>query len=127
MIAIALLVCVFALFSQETAAYGGKYDRTKMTPNVDCSKAPAALSWHVHITYMLTNSKQIADAIAFRQKVQKYFTPFFEGNDPVCPGTPEEPSGRYGKQVFTSVNMFFFKLFFNRQRSIMYDLRSRCP
>jgi hypothetical protein len=111
MIAIAFLVCVFALFSQEAAAYGGKYDRTKMTPNVDCSKAPPALSWHVHITYMLTNSKQIAGAIAFRQEAQKYFAPFFEGQDPVCPGTAEEPSGRYGKKVVLQRHYVFLIIF----------------
>jgi hypothetical protein len=86
---------LFASFLVSTNAYGEKYDGPQIA-NVDCSKFPQPLSWHVHITYMLTNDQQIADAASFRDDATKYFAPFL-GADPVCPGTKLEPSGRYGK------------------------------
>lgn len=68
----------------------------KLKSNVDCLKTPAPLSYHVHVTYMLTNDKQISDVSAFREVALKHFAPLL-GENPVCQGTDVEPSGRYGK------------------------------
>ena len=89
------LLLALALLPQQSAAYGEKYSH-KMKANVDCGKFPPALSWHVHVTYMLTNDQQIQDAIEFRKEAQNYFSPYL-GSDPICRGTAEDPSGRYGE------------------------------
>lgn len=85
--------------------YQKRYDSMEAT--VDCYKYPSVMSYHVHVTYMLTNDDQIAQVSAFRDEAQAYFAPFL-GPNPICQGTKEDPSGRYGKTL--SANLFFFFL-----------------
>eukprot|EP01031_Cornospumella_fuschlensis_P029250 gene29250-35309_t len=72
---------------------GERFSRLKA--NVDCQAVnPTVLSWHVHVTYMLTNDQQIKEVSKLRETAAEYFKPFL-GEDPVCQGTDVEPSGRY--------------------------------
>jgi hypothetical protein len=70
----------------------------QMKANVDCHNSPAPLSFHVHVTYMLTNDDQIQEVSAFRDRAQAHFAPML-GSDPICQGTEIEPSGRYGEFI----------------------------
>ena len=70
-----------------------RYDSMETT--VDCHKYPAPMSYHVHVTYMLTNDDQINQVTALRDEAEAYFAPFL-GPNPICQGTKEDPSGRYG-------------------------------
>lgn len=91
----AALLVVFLPFSS-VHGYGEKYT-TPQKATVDCSKAPTPISWHVHVTYMLTNDEQIKDVQEFREEAMKYWAPLL-GDDPICRGTTFDPSGRYGKR-----------------------------
>ena len=107
-------------------AYPWQERYAKLTPNVDCHNFPPVLSYHVHVTYMLTNNKQIAAASAFRDAANKHFAPMLDA-DPACPGTVEEPSGRYGEQLFSVYNSFlsFYEillLFFIVERMLFLKL-----
>lgn len=73
---------------------------SKLKANVDCKSNPAPLSYHVHVTYMLTNEKQIQEVQLFREQAIKHFTPLLNGLSPVCQGTDVEPSGRYDNGRF---------------------------
>jgi aromatic ring-cleaving dioxygenase len=61
---------------------------------MDCAAYPPIMSYHVHITYMLTNKDQIAEATALRDVAQKEFSQLL-GPDYKCAGTPADSSGRY--------------------------------
>lgn len=89
----ALLVLPFTIYG-----YGEKYT-TPQKANVDCQKSATPLSWHVHVTYMLTNDDQIEEVTKFREQAMEYFAPML-GSDPICRGTKEDPSGRYGNNKF---------------------------
>lgn len=93
---------LLALFGL-TVAYPHQKRYESMEKTVDCYNYPAPMSYHVHVTYMLTNKNQIAEASAFRDEAQAYFAPYL-GSEPVCQGTKEDPSGRYG----TPINFFLF-------------------
>ena len=66
----------------------------KHAAEVDCKNHPTFMSWHVHITYMLTNPAQIEAAAILRSKALEEFSDLL-GPDPKCQGTEEDPSGRY--------------------------------
>jgi len=70
--------------------------------SVNCSNFPPAISYHVHIVFMLTNNKQIAAADALRDEAIEHFADI-TGSDHVCRGTKLDSSGRYdnGKFCFT--------------------------
>ena len=55
-------------------------------------------SYHVHITYMLTNEDQIAQAGALRDVAEKEFSQLL-GPDYKCTGTAADSSGRYGMVI----------------------------
>eukprot|EP01039_Chlorochromonas_danica_P000295 gene296-317_t len=76
--------------------YPWKPEYKKAEPNVDCSQSafPQPMSYHIHVTYKLTNQKEIADVSAFRDEAIAYFAPYL-GDSPVCQGTDSDPSGRY--------------------------------
>jgi aromatic ring-cleaving dioxygenase len=99
---LALSVVFAAVLFVVTVAYPYQARYKNMEATVDCHKYPAVISYHVHVTYMLTNDEQVAEASAFRDATQEYFAPFL-GSDPVCQGTKEDSSGRYGtaKTMFT--------------------------
>ena len=71
----------------------------KADDRVDCSDYPPVMSYHVHITYMLTNEDQIKEAGALREQALVAFKDLL-GENPVCQGTEEDPSGRYGDYCF---------------------------
>lgn len=98
---IAMLISFIGmLFSVDAYPYQPRFDQMKR--NVDCHTFPQPISFHVHVTYMLTNDQQISDVQQFRKIAQEHFTPLFNGQDPVCQGTDVEPSGRYGKKYLFS-------------------------
>jgi aromatic ring-cleaving dioxygenase len=99
---LALSVVFAAVLFVVTVAYPYQARYKNMEATVDCHKYPAVISYHVHVTYMLTNDEEVAEASAFRDATQEYFAPFL-GSDPVCQGTKEDSSGRYGtaKTMFT--------------------------
>ncbi len=90
-----LIACIILIAQVNAYPYQARF--ASMKQNVNCQTYPQALSYHVHVTYMLTNDQQIESVQKFRDQAQKHFTPFFNGQDPVCQGTEVEPSGRYGK------------------------------
>jgi aromatic ring-cleaving dioxygenase len=45
-------------------------------------KFPTPISWHFHITYMLTNKEEVSKAIALREKAKAYFKDYL---GPDCP------------------------------------------
>lgn len=67
-----------------------------MKANAMCKSYPQPLSYHIHVTYMLTNDDQIATVSALRDQAASHFAPFL-GDSPKCQGTEVEPSGRYGE------------------------------
>lgn len=83
-------------FLSATLAYPYQKRYDSMEATVDCYKYPTPMSYHVHVTYMLTNDDQIAEASAFRDEAQAYFAPYL-GPNPICQGTKEDSSGRYGE------------------------------
>lgn len=89
---------VAALFCALASAYPYQPSFAKLQPNVDCHNTPTPLSFHVHVTYMLTSEQQIKDVQNFRDVALKHFAPLL-GDDPICQGTDVEPSGRYGKLI----------------------------
>jgi len=82
------------LLASTAVAYPFQARYEKMAATVHCHDYPAVISWHVHVTYMLTNDEQIAEVVALRQLATEHFAPFL-GSDPICPGTPDDTSGRY--------------------------------
>ena len=88
-------VAITTLLVGLVKAYPYQPSFAKLQANVDCQKNPTPLSFHVHVTYMLTNEQQIKDVQAFREVALKHFAPLL-GDNPVCQGTDVEPSGRYG-------------------------------
>ena len=80
-----------------SSAYGYPFQAKykSMDSTVDCHDYPVVMSYHVHVTYMLTNDDQIAEVSALRDEATAHFSPML-GSDPVCQGTTEDPSGRYG-------------------------------
>ncbi|RYH08174.1 hypothetical protein EON65_41100 [archaeon] len=95
-----ILFVLASAFLLSAVAYPFQERFSKLKANVDCqaNSNPTPLSWHVHITYMLTNDQQIKEVSALRDRAAEYFKPFL-GEDSVCPGTEIEPSGRYGKFI----------------------------
>lgn len=91
---LAILSVVLTLASVLAYPYQPQFALLK--PNVDCTKNPQPLSYHIHVTYMLTNEQQIQETSALRDRAIEHFKPFL-GADPACPGTKLEPSGRYGE------------------------------
>lgn len=91
-----------ALFCALASAYPYQPSFAKLQPNVDCHNTPTPLSYHIHVTYMLTNDQQIKDVQNFRDVALKHFAPLL-GDDPICQGTDVEPSGRYGKPIRSMV------------------------
>lgn len=83
-------------FTGLTVAYPHQKRYESMEATVDCHNYPAPMSYHVHVTYMLTNKNQITETSALRDEAQAHFAPFL-GPEPVCQGTKEDPSGRYGE------------------------------
>ncbi len=61
---------------------------------VDCMNYPTIMSYHVHITYMLTNKAQIVRTRALQAEAAKEFAPLMD-LDSKCQGTEKDPSGRY--------------------------------
>lgn len=88
----------FAALLGFTAAYPFQKRYESMDTTVNCYDYPAPMSYHVHVTYMLTNDNQINEVSALRDEAQAHFAPFL-GSDPVCQGTKEDPSGRYGTKI----------------------------
>lgn len=66
----------------------------KAEEGLDCNAYPPVMSYHVHITYMLTNDAQIKEAGELREEALVAFKDLL-GLDPVCRGTEADPSGRY--------------------------------
>jgi len=85
----------FAALLGFTVAYPHQKRYESMESTVNCYDYPAPMSYHVHVTYMLTNDNQIDQVSALRDEAQAHFAPFL-GSDPVCQGTKDDPSGRYG-------------------------------
>lgn len=54
---------------------------SSLKDTVDCSNYPTIMSWHVHVTYMLTNDDQIKRATALREEALKDFADLL-GEDP---------------------------------------------
>lgn len=83
-----------------TCIHAQMYPNTLQNPSwdgvttVDCLGSPTVLSYHFHITYMF-KTDQVDMAVALRNQTQEHFAPFFNGQDPVCQGTPHDPSGRF--------------------------------
>jgi aromatic ring-cleaving dioxygenase len=69
---------------------------------VNCHAFPQIMSWHAHITFMLTSQDEIAKAVALREEAFKEFADLL-GSQPVCQGTPEDPSGRYDNGRFCMI------------------------
>lgn len=90
-----LLSTLSLLFS--AAAHSGH----RAEDGLDCNAYPPVMSYHVHITYMLTNQDQIKEAGELRQEALVAFKDLL-GPNPVCQGTETDPSGRYG-MVFPRV------------------------
>lgn len=67
---------------------------TASLTDVDCHAYPTIMSYHVHITYMLTNKDQIQRTGELRDQALKEFANML-GPDPSCRGTQKDPSGRY--------------------------------
>mmetsp|Transcript_11634 Transcript_11634/g.17653 ORF Transcript_11634/g.17653 Transcript_11634/m.17653 type:complete len:236 (+) Transcript_11634:90-797(+) len=67
---------------------------SSLKDTVDCDSYPTIMSYHVHITYMLTNKDQIKRAGELREEALVVFADLL-GEDPVCRGTSNDPSGRY--------------------------------
>lgn len=121
-VALAVLVGMVAAYP-----YQARYK--DMDTTVDCHKFPAVISYHVHVTYMLTNEDQIAEVSAFREATQKHFAPFL-GEDPVCQGTAKDSSGRYGgltidvhQTLFAASKASCIYCLILRQRQNLHDLR----
>lgn len=105
---VVLLSLLLALLGA-ASAYPFQASFAKLEPNVDCHNSPAPLSYHVHVTYMLTNDQQIKEAQAFRETALKHFAPLL-GDHPVCQGTDVEPSGRYGTKFIYLLFIYFINL-----------------
>eukprot|EP01031_Cornospumella_fuschlensis_P029177 gene29177-35213_t len=89
------VLLVASVFLLSAVAYPFQERFSRLKANVDCQAVnPTVLSWHVHVTYMLTNDQQIKEVSMLRETATEYFKPFL-GEDPVCQGTDVEPSGRY--------------------------------
>jgi hypothetical protein len=97
MITLLVVYIIFVWCQEVVESYPFQKQFASMKPNVNCQTNPQPLSYHVHVTYMLTNNQQIESVQKFRDQAQAHFMPFFNGQDPVCQGTEVEPSGRYGK------------------------------
>jgi hypothetical protein len=89
------IVSIFVIFLALALGYPFQERYRNMEATVDCYNYPTVMSYHVHVTYMLTNDDQIAAVSAFRDETQTHFAAML-GPDPVCQGTAEDPSGRYG-------------------------------
>jgi hypothetical protein len=98
---------VAAMLHYGVDAYPFQEKFAAMKPNVNCQTYPQPLSYHVHVTYMLTNDQQIEAVEKFREQAQNHFTPFFDGQNPICQGTEVEPSGRYGNNFFNAAYITF--------------------
>jgi len=86
---------IAALLVAFSHAYPFRPEMKKLQPEtLDCHNNPPVLSYHFHITYMLTNSKQITDVQTLRDQAMKFFAPML-GSQPNCVGTKVSPSGRY--------------------------------
>ncbi len=70
--------------------------------SVDCHAFPQAMSYHAHITYMLTNKDQIDKAAELREEALQEFADLL-GEEPICQGTPNDPSGRYDNGRFCMI------------------------
>ena len=89
--------------------YPRRHDQATAKSSVDCSAGayPTPMSYHIHITYMLTNEDQINATAALRAEAESHFAPLL-GDDYVCRGTSSDPSGRYGNVLsfisFSEIN-----------------------
>lgn len=102
MLAMFLFVVLALLSSQAVSAYlSGHHDNKQAT--VDCHVYPTIMSYHVHITYMLTNQQQISAAIALRDIALDEFSDLL-GSEPTCQGTVADPSGRYDNGRFCMIH-----------------------
>jgi hypothetical protein len=91
-----LLFVFFSFIAVSIYAYPRQARFSQLKPNVDCKSNPPILSYHIHVTYMLTNDQQIKDVSAFRDRAAEYFWGKSQGKEHICQGTAIEPSGRYG-------------------------------
>ena len=66
----------------------------KDAKEVNCRATPSIISYHVHITYMLTNPDEVTAAESLRGLALEEFADLL-GDDPICQGTKEDESGRY--------------------------------
>lgn len=94
-----LVVSIAVLFAFLDGIWGypQRNDHSSLKTNVDCSDGayPTPMSYHIHITYMLTNSDQINSTATLRAEAESHFAPLL-GDDKVCRGTTSDSSGRYG-------------------------------
>ena len=89
-VALVLLFSCAAAYRNDLQPVLNQHD----APEVDCHENPHPMSWHVHITYMLTSPAQIAAAGLLRTKALTEFAELL-GPHPECQGTEEDRSGRY--------------------------------
>jgi hypothetical protein len=75
-----LLAVAVAALVQRTAAHATKYTNLR---DVNCSAAPAVLSYHIHVVYSLTSDQQVAAAIALRASARAALAPYL---GPDCDG-----------------------------------------
>lgn len=103
-----LCAAVAVLFALIDGVWGypERIDRVSLKTNVDCSDGayPTPMSYHIHITYMLTNSDQINSTATLRAEAESHFAPLL-GDDKVCRGTSTDTSGRYGKNSSVGINI----------------------
>lgn len=112
-----IVTFVFAIaFVGSLHAYPFQPAFAKLQANVNCHENPLPLSYHIHVTYMLTNDQQIKDVQIFREKALKHFAPLL-GENPVCQGTEVEPSGRYGMTLSQHIYSFCYSYFFMMSNS----------
>jgi hypothetical protein len=95
-----LALCTFLLY-QHSLCYPYQSAFANLKSNVNC-EYPAVLSYHIHVTYMLTNDNEIEAVSKFRNETLDHFLPFW-GLDPKCAGTDVEPSGRYDNGEFCMI------------------------
>jgi hypothetical protein len=91
-----LIFVILAVFlCQMAVGYPFQSRFSNLRSTVNCNQFPPALSYHIHVTYMLTNEEQIKEVSSLRDDATKEFADLL-GLNPICEGTEIEPSGRYG-------------------------------
>ena len=71
---------LFFAFVVHCDAYGNSLVVSPKDQNVDCHAFPVPMSYHAHITYMLTNDNQINKASELRRKALHAFADLLGDN-----------------------------------------------